>query len=356
MKAEHPAAKRFVNIARIYCRPPILRFVQHGLCRQGARPNSRVLCVYYHCVSNAPLAHLKHLYAYKNVRQFNRDLEIFEDSFEPLEVNEFLNHTGIPRSKGKHPILITFDDGLREIYDVVAPLLLRKGIPATFFITRDFIDNRFLCYHHRASILLEEVGRLDGKKKAAIEKEVRRHSSPTGRQNGELRDEILRAAFHNRPLIDRLARMCEVDFDSYLDSVKPYVSSEQLGALAKWGFGLGGHATDHSHFAHLSVAEQIRQTEDSVVHLKEKLGLKYGVFSFPHGDGGVASVFFERLRKRGLVDLCFGTRGFVRDREAMLHQRLNLERPLLRADMSILRHLVRAVGRVVTGRFRVRRE
>ena len=37
---------------------------------------------------------------------------------------------------------LTFDDGFRELHDVVAPILLRKGIPATFFVNSAFIDNK----------------------------------------------------------------------------------------------------------------------------------------------------------------------------------------------------------------------
>ena len=53
--------------------------------------------------------------------------------------------------------LLTFDDGFREIYDIIAPILLDKGIPATFFISSGFLDNRELCYQHKASLLVEKV-------------------------------------------------------------------------------------------------------------------------------------------------------------------------------------------------------
>jgi peptidoglycan/xylan/chitin deacetylase (PgdA/CDA1 family) len=36
---------------------------------------------------------------------------------------------------------ITFDDGYRDNFEVAAPILRRYGLPATFFITTDFVDS-----------------------------------------------------------------------------------------------------------------------------------------------------------------------------------------------------------------------
>lgn len=342
-----------MNMAKNFLFNEILKLTQKHFLGENPRPNSKVLCLYYHCVSDSSLTHLKHLYRYKSVKQFSNDLEAMTRMFEPLRIDDFLNYAGQPRINKKLPLLITFDDGLKEIYDVIAPLLLKKGIPATFFITRDFIDNKFLCYHHRASILLENICGFDHKRKFLLEMEIRRNSNSNG--NREMRDIILNAAFNDRPLIDKLSEICEVDFDDYLNCVKPYVSEAQLKDLSKWGFGIGGHATDHAAFQYLSLPEQIRQAEDSVGYVKENLDLKYGVFSFPHSDSGVSRAFFNCIKQRGLIDLCFGTRGFVRDDEPMLHHRLNLERIQARADVAILRHLLRAIGRTVAGRIDVRR-
>src|SRR5437867_10531071 len=125
-----------VNMMTVYGCQPLVRLVQGLRCRQKGRPNSNVISVYYHCVSDAPLKHLKYLYKYKNVAQFNHDLEVFAKAFEPLTIDDFLKFSESGARHRKQPILITFDDGLREVRDVVAPLLLRKGIPATFFVTR----------------------------------------------------------------------------------------------------------------------------------------------------------------------------------------------------------------------------
>ena len=61
-------------------------------------------------------------------------------------------------SQGK--VFLSFDDGLREVYTIIAPILKERGLPATFFITTDFIDNKKLFYRNKASLLIEAIAGL----------------------------------------------------------------------------------------------------------------------------------------------------------------------------------------------------
>lgn len=40
----------------------------------------------------------------------------------------------------KHPCMITFDDGLKDLYRVAYPELKKRGIPFTVFVVTDFLD------------------------------------------------------------------------------------------------------------------------------------------------------------------------------------------------------------------------
>jgi peptidoglycan/xylan/chitin deacetylase (PgdA/CDA1 family) len=58
-----------------------------------------------------------------------------------------------------NPVLITFDDGYRDNYDVALPLLKKHGIRAVFFIATDFITERRLFWWDRASLILRRSKR-----------------------------------------------------------------------------------------------------------------------------------------------------------------------------------------------------
>ena len=54
-------------------------------------------------------------------------------------------------------MVLSFDDGLVECHQVIAPLLMTKGVPATFFLNNHFIDNRDLFFRYKASLIIDQV-------------------------------------------------------------------------------------------------------------------------------------------------------------------------------------------------------
>src|ERR1700754_2724866 len=105
-----------------------------------------VLLPYHHLVWDRPVRHIDPLYPYKNKQQFERDLDYLLKRFKPLDPSGLpaALAAGGPLPKGS--FLLTFDDGLREVYEVAAPILLRKGVPAIFFLNPSYLDNRALFY------------------------------------------------------------------------------------------------------------------------------------------------------------------------------------------------------------------
>src|SRR5687768_11071814 len=110
---------------------------------------------YHHVVSDERLPHIIHLYPYKNVKQFSTDIDFLLKYFEaisPADLISFINtHHKLPEKK----FLLTFDDGFKEVSEVIAPILKRKGIPAIFFINPAFIDNKEMFYRNKISLILQ---------------------------------------------------------------------------------------------------------------------------------------------------------------------------------------------------------
>src|SRR4030042_2420316 len=103
-----------------------------------------IIFPFYHAVSDESLPHLRHLYSIRSVKKFSKDLDFFLKHYKPVSFSdlfEVLKGTG----KVSNPLMaLSFDDGLREVYNIIAPLLLKKGIPATFFINTALASNRLL--------------------------------------------------------------------------------------------------------------------------------------------------------------------------------------------------------------------
>src|SRR5690348_1987648 len=87
----------------------------------------KVILPYHHLVCNDSLPHIRNIYAYKNTSQFNKDLDFLLRHFQPIALNDLLEKMHKGEAFPKNTFLLTFDDGLREIYDIVAPIQIGRA-------------------------------------------------------------------------------------------------------------------------------------------------------------------------------------------------------------------------------------
>jgi len=116
-----------------------------------------LLIVYYHLVSDGHSPHIKHLYQHKKVKDFIQDLEFLLKHHSPVGLQDVIAWIKGESSLPENSFLLTFDDGFREVYDVIARILMEKGVPAAVFITIMFLDNQDLFYRNKASLIVEEM-------------------------------------------------------------------------------------------------------------------------------------------------------------------------------------------------------
>jgi peptidoglycan/xylan/chitin deacetylase (PgdA/CDA1 family) len=283
-------------------------------------------------VNDRDIIHIKHLYNYKNIKQFRDDIDYLLKYYRSISMHELLDSI---YNKNKIPqkcFLLTFDDGYREIYEVVVPILKEKGITATLFLATDFIDNKKLFYRNKSSILVENIQKLNN---SIILKEIRNifHKNKIVFKN--YNKNILALNYSQQFILDEIAKILEFDFNEYLKKAKPYLSSGQVEDLISDGFSIGSHSIDHPTYNALSLQEQIYQTCESIKRLKEKYTLDYCVFAFPNSDVGITKKYFIELYKNCVVNATFGTSGIINKVNSRNLQRLCMEDDLVNASKSI---------------------
>ncbi|MBS1622700.1 MAG: polysaccharide deacetylase family protein [Bacteroidetes bacterium] len=263
---------------------------------------------FYHVVSDEPCPHIRHLYSFKNVKQFERDLDHLTSQYKPIAASD-LEDVVAGKYKGKKIMLLTFDDGLRQMYDTVTPILLRKGIPAVFFVNNDFVDNKALMFRYKVSL---GIG-ADYDKYFALSNNMDKIKSDTDLQeilDESLKDDVL-----------ALNELC----DSFLKSYKPYMTSAQIRALISQGFSIGSHSMNHPYYHTLSLEQQLSQTLDSIDGLQKQFNIRQRLFAFPFTDHGVSKAFFDKIFTEGKMDFTFGGAGIKNDIHPRQMQRIPME-------------------------------
>jgi peptidoglycan/xylan/chitin deacetylase (PgdA/CDA1 family) len=328
-------------------RPEGARRASLPLLERWAR--TRPLLPYYHMVSDQWVPHVSPLYGFRTVKQFTEDVDFFLQYFRPLQVDELLE---ADRNGGAPPgsFLLTFDDGFREMAEIVAPILRAKGVPAVFFLNSSTVDNSSLALHQKIGVLLHHLATEASPAAAdSVASYLRSHGARAADAPGALRS----LGYEQRALLDPAAEICGLDFRGYLSAVRPYLDSEQVKRMLREGFSIGGHSIDHPHYADLSLEEQLRQTRQSMLFLRERFDPSRRLFAFPHNDDGVSRDFFETIFAEGAAEATFGTSAPYEDEIARNHQRFSMERTSEPARAILARQSFRRLRQFVAGRSKI---
>jgi len=273
----------------------------------------KLLLPFYHVVSNHDLPHIAELYPIRNTNTFKEDLKFFTTHYTAITMQELNEQVKNQQSFNKPSFHLTFDDGLKEMLTVVAPILKEQGIPATFFINSAFVDNKDLFYRYKASLLIHHLKKHPPS--AILEKEMLEVLASAGIQQSNLRDRLLAVTYAHRNILDRMAALIQYDFAAYLNTHQPYLTTEDIFKLKEMGFTIGAHSIDHPEYQYISLQEQLRQTKESMLFLKKAFDLPYAYFSFPFSDENVSKAFFEEIFSStdSVADLSFGISGLKKD-------------------------------------------
>jgi peptidoglycan/xylan/chitin deacetylase (PgdA/CDA1 family) len=254
-----------------------------------------ILLPFYHVVSNEKLPHIRN-YEFRNEQQFIDELDFLLRLFKPVELHELLK----PETKGMKVFHLSFDDGLRQCFDVIAPILIRKGIPATFFVNPAFVDNRQLFHRYKASLLVNHILEHPADLK---------HLEYSGYDTRS----VLAIPYHQTAVLDNIALKMGISWTSFLDNYKPYMTKNEIKKLVSQGFTIGAHSWDHPEFWLLNEPEQLNQVVRSVEWVSENFNPKLKVFAFPYTDDGITSSLLTQITENMICDLTFGTAGVKSD-------------------------------------------
>lgn len=272
---------------------------------------------FYHSVTDNPKPHVSELNYFRPASLFEEDLDFFTRNYQSVGIDHFDN--------GERNFHLSFDDGLREMFDVVVPHLLKRGIHATFFITPDFIANRTMFYRHKTSLLLSEI------------KESNYHLKKVSEffsvEKFLASDKI--KTLHDEVIIEKIAGLIGLNFQDYLHENKPYLSQEQLQEMKKMGFTIANHGKSHINFNTLDFQQQKDEFNFTNRFLSEVLGISNQYFCFPFGDENITNEFFLWMYNEAGIEKSFGVSGLKSDEHKKHYHRILMEHNEYSAEQII---------------------
>src|SRR5690554_1569102 len=322
-----------------------------GIVKQLIQACSKIINVpaktnitpYYHLVSNEKLSHIKHLYSYKNIEQFEEDLKYSQKYYQVVSPNEIIDDFHLKHQK---KYILSFDDGLIENYTVILPLLEKYKLKAVFFINPGFVNNKKFLNKHLKSILIEELAKTP-------------QNHIVWDKTGIKKNENLKTAIINRELsndfIFDLFDCIQFDFKNHIQHQPVYMNLNQIQELLDKGHFLGGHTMTHPYLNKLSEEEQFTEITDSLLWIKQHFNVDYTLFSFPYSDRFASKQLITRLENWNNNIIIFGNSGYKKDVSKRIVQRFSAEKPIAPLKNIISTEFIYMYYNKLAGKFKIKR-
>jgi peptidoglycan/xylan/chitin deacetylase (PgdA/CDA1 family) len=210
---------------------------------------------------------------------FRSQMELLAGSFRPVSLDHVLRFLKEGRDLPRRTVVVTFDDGYVDNSEIAAPILDQVGVPATFYVTIDWVENARLPWPAR----LRYAFRTTKKSSWA---DVSGTNRPLG--NAMEREEaFLSACDECCKLAGEPQERYVADLERKLAARVPaqpgslMMSYDQVRSLARKGHIIGSHTLTHPNMAYVNLNDARREMTDSKMRLEQQLGIAVAHFSYP---------------------------------------------------------------------------
>lgn len=262
----------------------------------------RLVVVMYHYVRDLPRSRFPRIKGMM-LDDFRNQVDELPKAYEMATMEsawEFLQGRYEPQ---KDLCLLTFDDGLREHYAEVTPILAERGVQGVFFLISGCIENQKVAAVHKNHFLMAAMEFEDYR--GAVEKRLR--ESPlipslnvsAERARATYRwdtQEVAEFKYLLNFCVSETARnqvLDELFQDSFRDEAafarELYVTWDEAIEMQTAGMSLGGHSHSHRALGKMDEAEQRLDLEQCSELLRARVGPQtLWPFSYPYGKPGDA--------------------------------------------------------------------
>lgn len=251
-----------------------------------------------------------------DVRRFEEILRWVRKWFDILPLGRAVEHLVVGTLPAR-ALAITFDDGYADNHDVALPLLVRHGLPATFFIAADFLDGGRMWN----DTIIESVRRFDGETLDPDLPGVGQLDLSSIAARRAAVERLLRELKHLPPAVrvehtERIAKACRATLADNL-----MMRSTQVRALRAAGMEIGAHTLSHPILAALDAPTAQREIDGGKERLEGLLQEPVDLFAYPNGkpDRDYGAEHVEMVRAAG-YKAAFSTAAGAADRASAIFE------------------------------------
>ena len=186
------------------------------------------------------------------------------------------------QSEGRLPyraMVVTFDDGYADNYDVALPILQQYGIPATFFVATGFLNGGRMWN----DTIIDAVAQTKETKLNLADIDLGSYNC-NGIDNRKSTIEKLIGKLKYLPVEERLmrcARVLQVTRATLNNDLM--MSSDQVRAISDAGMEIGGHTVSHPILSQVNDVTAVKEIADGKATLEGMIQKEVTSFAYPNG-------------------------------------------------------------------------
>jgi peptidoglycan/xylan/chitin deacetylase (PgdA/CDA1 family) len=238
--------------------------------------------IMYHGIIKDPL--MVNDWCFVDENSFSMQIEYLKRHFEIIFLSEAVER--MRNGKIKRPtVVVTFDDGYQNNYDVAFPILGREKIPATIFLTTGLMNTENTVWYCRLNLALSKTQRThiewDGFK-FDLSTLYRKAKASAAIQDSlkKLKHSELMATIRHIMLELGHDRDCSIEVGS------PFrmLDKNAIAEMAASGIiEFGAHTHCHAILSRLSEEERLNEVRQSINAVYELTGRACRCFAYPNG-------------------------------------------------------------------------
>ena len=221
-----------------------------------------------------------------NADGFRRQVQYLKKHYDILSIEQMERLMVDPVILQKPAVIITFDDGYRDNYDIAFPILKEEGVIGVFFIPTSFIDNPVLPWWDQIAFIVKKTLKTRLILSLPVAGTV---VDIDNKDNALVAIRSLHELYHSCTLemknlfLKDLAGSANVIIDAEQQGQGLFMKWDHIREMSKSGMDFGSHGHSHTILTELNETQLRDDYMQSKTILEQKLGSEISAVSYPGG-------------------------------------------------------------------------
>ena len=224
-----------------------------------------------------------------NVENFKKHLRLLSSHYNVIPIDQVVAHYSEGTEIPDNSVVITIDDGYQGVYDFAFPVLRDFRMPATFFLSTDFVNCKDLLWHDRVAYSLNtthepNVNLSIGGENITLMLGTKAQKLESARRLFPILKSIDRDSFRDAVEQLEFKTGSGLSLEGELPSIYASVDWGQVKEMMGSGLiSVGSHTTSHMILTRCSPETAAKELYDSKRIIEQETGRSCELFCYPNG-------------------------------------------------------------------------